>query len=133
MSSSVCRPLKRAKSTVGEPLVSWTAFPPASVAEILTCTLNETTLASGASVPMTNEAPVGVCELFELEEVTLPQPAVRRVAIDKETRDGRMRLPDFRICISDSPLFSANVRGLTDPIAGWAHSRSGGLVCGCVP
>ena len=63
MSINVCRPLKRAKSTVGEPLVNCTVLPFWSVAEMLTCTLNEMTLAIGASVPTTNEEPVTVCEL----------------------------------------------------------------------
>ena len=70
MSISVCRPLKRAKSTVGEPLSQLHAYcRSASVAEMLTCTLNEMTLAIGASVPTTKEEPVTVCELLLVGEV----------------------------------------------------------------
>ena len=56
ISSSVCRPLKRAKSTVGVPLISETVVPFNSVATMeLIWTANEVTAAIGASVPMTND------------------------------------------------------------------------------
>ena len=60
MSSMVCRPLKRAKSTVGVPLISETLSPLASDGvDALNWTANEVTEAMGASVPMTKDGPVG--------------------------------------------------------------------------
>src|ERR1039458_2631228 len=54
MSSNVCSPLKRAKSTVGVPLISETLCPLELMASmLLICTANELTLAKGASVPTT--------------------------------------------------------------------------------
>lgn len=79
MSRSVCRPLNRAKSTVGVPLISETPVPlqslevKACIPEI--CTENEVTLAIGASAPITNEAPEGEDELPLLDIEPPLQPA----------------------------------------------------------
>src|ERR1700739_5082131 len=91
---------------MGDQLVNGTVSPFWSVAEMLTCTLNEIPLHIGASVPTTNDDPVTGCELLLVEEVKLlPQPAARRVAVVKATRDGRGGLPDFEMSIPDSPRF----------------------------
>jgi hypothetical protein len=96
MSSSVCSPLNRAKSTIGEPLISCTVLLFASVAVMLvTCTLNETTLAIGASVPTTNEDPVGVFELLIVVVMLLPQPATRKMAIAAHANEGSARPPSL--------------------------------------
>src|SRR5580698_533120 len=83
MSSSVCKPLKRAKSTVGVPLTSETLLPLLSEAVALWMgTLKETTLATGASVPMTNEGPVSADVVVRGVEFVLLQPAtISAVAI----------------------------------------------------
>src|SRR5579871_5617831 len=129
MSINVCSPLKRAKSTVGEPLVNCTVLPLESLAEMLICTLKEMTLAIGASVPTTKDEPVTVCVLLVgVEEVELlPQPVARRVATVNATRDGRASLPDFEIDIPISPRF------LRRPVASrgvrwWDHSIITNLV-----
>src|SRR5579863_5769826 len=81
MSTSVCSPLKRAKSTVGAPLTSETPVPLQSLEEKAwtedSTTEKEVTLAIGASVPTTKDDPVGESELPdpELEVVTPAQPA----------------------------------------------------------
>jgi len=90
-----------------------------SVAETLTCTLKETTLAIGASVPTTNEEPVTVCALLLGVEVTLPHPAAKRVATVNATRDGKLGLPDFEMNIPDSPRF------LRSSVASRSFSRVG--------
>ena len=59
MSISVCRPLKRAKSTVGVPEIRLAVAPPLLVSvTLLTTTGNETTDANGASVPTKKAGPV---------------------------------------------------------------------------
>src|ERR1039458_3062804 len=81
MSSRVCRPLKRAKSTVGDPLSRGTELLLASMASIdWMVALNETTLASGASVPMTNADPEVVPGLETELPDCMPQPARRKTA-----------------------------------------------------
>src|SRR5581483_9299350 len=81
MSRRVCRPLKRAKSTVGEPLMRGTELLLASMA-LMACSvaLNETTLASGASVPMTKAEPEVVPGLETELPDCMPQPASRKTA-----------------------------------------------------
>src|SRR5258708_5480118 len=108
MSSSVCRPLKRAKSTVGEPLSSATLLPLASVAVMLfTCTAKEVTLASGASVPITKAGP-------ETPPVTgfvseLPQPAASSEATARERRQGRGVLRNDREGIGHSAFCALRI------------------------
>ena len=82
MSSSVCRPLKRAKSTVGVPLTSETLVPAEVRAlTLISWTLNEMTPAAGASVPMTKALPV-VAEGVVVEDglVVVEQPMVNNAA-----------------------------------------------------
>ena len=76
ISSSVCNPLKRAKSTVGVPLISETVVPFDSDRDDATLiwTENEVTLAIGASVPMTNAGPV-TCSVTGLVLATVPAAA----------------------------------------------------------
>src|SRR5579862_9671785 len=74
-SMSVCRPLNRAKSMVGVPLISGTEVPLAVIAFIdWMVALNDTTLASGASVPTTNAVPVLEEELRPRSFSIVPQP-----------------------------------------------------------
>src|SRR5271155_4488780 len=89
MSSSVCNPLKRAKSTVGSPLTSDTLFPLLSIAStLMICTEKEVTLASGASVPTTKAGPVTVFGFVVVVVVGLVplQPTAMNVATGNETR-----------------------------------------------
>jgi hypothetical protein len=87
MSSKVCKPLKRAKSTVGVPLSNDTLLPLESVALMLsTGTVNETTLAIGASVPTTNDGPVCVAAVIgKVPFIPLVQPATTSAAAVRHT------------------------------------------------
>src|SRR5579871_1849389 len=88
ISSNVCNPLKRAKSTVGEPLSNCTVLPLPSVAVMLcTCTEKDVTLAIGASVPTTNDDPVTASELAEEFVIVALHPARRRAPAANPKRD----------------------------------------------
>jgi hypothetical protein len=77
------------------------------------------TLAIGASVPTTNEAPVGVVESVEVEEfvVTPLQPATSSEPTVIARSEGRKVLPCVLKCIS-VPSLSAFARGLHGSVAG---------------
>jgi len=118
MSIKVCRPLNRAKSTVGVPLTSDTPVPLQSVEVYAliaeSCTANDVTLAIGASVPTTKDDPVGELELPLVElvdNVPLAHPAIRNEPTASARMDGRKTLPCILKGISDTSL-SAFVRGL---------------------
>ena len=89
-----------------------------SVAETLICTLNETTLAIGASVPTTNDEPVGVVELVLEEVVLLPHPTARNEAIAKAAKEVAC-LPNFEMNIPELPRF------LRMPVSSRSFSRDG--------
>src|SRR5581483_3583888 len=81
MSSNVCRPLKRAKSTVGVPLSNGTLVPPEVMALTLSsCTENEVTAATGASVPTTKAGPVAASEVTLPGVMLLVHPATDNTA-----------------------------------------------------
>jgi hypothetical protein len=81
MSRRVWRPLKRAKSTVGEPLRRGTLVPEVVTASMLwISTEKDVTLGRGASVPMMKAGAVTVCELV-LVEAVVPQPTQRTAMI----------------------------------------------------
>jgi hypothetical protein len=95
---------------VGEPLSRETLFPLLlSVAVMLiTCTANEVTLASGASVPTTKLEPVVVWpSIVEAILEAILQPERIRVAMDRAATDGIILRPGLTRGMSDSPL-SAN-------------------------
>src|SRR5271166_4953953 len=111
MSSRVCRPLNRAKSTVGELVVKGThadilvvvlAVTPQTP---VTGTTNETTLAMGASVPTTNAGPVTVCEFGLLIVLLLPQPVASKTAAANEAIAMGKCLPCVLKFMSDASLF----------------------------
>src|SRR3974390_2338115 len=100
MSSSVCRPLKRAKSTVGEPLRRETVFVPSEAVMFCTWTANEVTLCTGASVPTKNVEPVAACGLTVVDDWDPPpHPAARNEATVKARTVGRALLPDLSMDI----------------------------------
>jgi hypothetical protein len=106
MSSSVCSPLNRAKSTVGVPLINDIVVPLESVAVTLsTGTENETTLATGASVPTTKAGPVRASdELPGLPTRLLTQPEMSnaKAVNDKDAMD--KNLTRVLESISTTPL-----------------------------
>lgn len=82
---------------------------------MLTFTVNETTLAIGASVPTMNDERVTVCVLLAGAEVgLLPQPAAKSVATVQPIRQGSVSLPDFEMNIPDLPSFLRSAGGLTE-------------------
>src|SRR5271166_3050000 len=86
MSSRVCRPLKRAKSTVGVPLMRETLSPLEAMALMLiNWTEKEVTLAMGASVPTTKAGPVTL-PVAVVPSMELPQPAASSEAVARERR-----------------------------------------------
>jgi hypothetical protein len=95
--------LKRAKSTVGAPLINCTVLLLESVAETLsTCTANEVTAAIGASVPTTNDEPVTVCGLVVAVGVDPLQPAISSAAAVSESTAIGKRLPCVLKSIQDA-------------------------------
>ena len=135
MSSMVCRPLKRAKSTVGVPLISETVSPLASMAlTLVNCTAKEVTEDMGASVPMTKDAPVGPVAVLAVEPE--PQPAAKSEAIARERRQTgslpRSFVDDMghiAFCLLRS-LFGTSAELATVPLSqegmrlAWARSRT---------
>jgi hypothetical protein len=93
MSRRVWRPLKRAKSTVGEPLRSGTLVPEEVTASMLwISTEKEVTLGRGASVPMMKTGAVTACEL-EVVVAVVPHPT-QRTAMMQSARTVRRELAE---------------------------------------
>jgi len=90
-SSSVCRPLKRAKSTVGVPLINETGVPPreGTASMPLICVAKDTMLAMGASVPITDAGAVTVAGVVGAAVEPEPplQPTTSDAAAASETNE----------------------------------------------
>jgi hypothetical protein len=76
---------------------------------LITCTVNEVTLATGASVAMMNAGPFAVWPPVIVDSIleAMPQPTRIKVAIVKAANEERFTRLSRSLCISDS-LLSAN-------------------------
>ena len=113
--------MKRAKSTVGVPLTRDTPVPLQSLdvkaSTAVSTTENEVTLAMGASVPTTNDAPVGPFVGFvELFAAFPEQPATSSEPAVIARSERRKFFPWVLKGISNTSL-SAVVRGLHGTVA----------------